>query len=222
MRFLTLLHLSAMLAAGKAAIPFDRAYQARDEPSVTCDTTTTLDPITVTGDGGGTYTQCYTVTYPGLGHQGSPTSIPYTITQTCSNPICRGAAETTPPPGFTCAIVDCGTCAPGGGSVHVTVTVPTSVIDGYISSGYTIQTPPPENLGTGGSSDGSPGGGDGSSSDSSSSDDNPSGGPAGDGSSSGDSQGSTPPVVTAGTSGHVSLIGESYLLAAMLLGAVIL
>ncbi|TPX06866.1 uncharacterized protein E0L32_002362 [Thyridium curvatum] len=245
MHFLTFLRFSMMLTAGNAAIPHGRNMQPRAEPSASCDATTTLEPLTVTGDAGGgnTYIQCYTLTYPGLGPSGVVTPIVYTITETCNKPICRQPAETAPPPSFTCAVVNCETCAAGGGPVRVTVTVPTTVVQEYVSSGYTVQTvtiqdpghpaapggsiPTAGGVETGVSSGPTPGAGGGASGGASSNGGSSDGGssgagnkPSGGGSAGGNSQSSPSQMVTAGASGHVSLITEGSMMA-MILGAIV-
>ncbi|KAF5625073.1 hypothetical protein F52700_9448 [Fusarium sp. NRRL 52700] len=101
-----------------------------------CATTTTLPVITVTKGPNGYYNQ-YTRTYQEFYPQGLTTKV-YTITQSCSGVNCQPLPiETTPPPGFTSAVVKCDKCGDSGTKV-ATLTFPIESVQAYSSSGYLV------------------------------------------------------------------------------------
>lgn len=103
-----------------------------------CTTTTLLPTITVSQEGPERFVNEYTREYDEF-YSGGLRTKTYTITQTCSSIRCHPPTDSVPPPGFTCAVVQCDEC--GGNSTQTaTLTFPVESIHALESSGYIVQT----------------------------------------------------------------------------------
>jgi hypothetical protein len=116
----------SLLLLGLATCTFAAQYGDAEIPDE-CIETIEHPAVSVT-ESDGIYTQCYTNIYTQLGDAGLKPET-YTITETCTDPICRYPLETALPPGFTTGVVSCDTCH-SDGPVTTTLTFPLSSVAG--------------------------------------------------------------------------------------------
>lgn len=109
-----------------------------------CTTTTSLPTITISRRGPEDFINVYTRVYDELCPEGLRPKT-YAVTLACATAACQPPPiETAPPPGFTCAVVQCAKCGPGGGPQSATLTFPKDSVAAYTSSGYQVHpTGPP-------------------------------------------------------------------------------